>query len=1215
MTNKEPQYANMDGDEAAALASYPFIETSFLYPITPATAAAEFVELWASQGKKNIFGQVPDIREMQAEGGCAGAIHGSGVSGTLSSTYTCSQGLLLMIPNMYKLAYEMTPTVFHVASRLVAHHAMSLYCDYSDVFACRDTGFAFLCSADSQECLDLGTIAHLCACKYGIPFLHFFDGLWTSHEIAKIQTIPSETLKELFPMKEVLDWKEKVAMSNINPTMRGCGQNGDIWWLCSEATAPRFRALPAQTQAMMDLFAEKTGRQYHVVDYYGAPDATDVIMTMGSAGNTCREVIESMAKDGKKVGFLRLRLFRPFPGEQIIAALPKTCRRLCVLDRAKQTTAAGEPLFLETLAAMYGSGKMNNRGITDSTEGTDRNIFVLGGKMGISGFQFNPMMVASVIANMQSAKPLDRFCVGINDDISHTSLTIGPTISTVPAGTVQAKFFGLGADGTVGSCKNAIKLIGENTDLYTQGNFVYDAKKTGGFTFCYLRFGKSPILSEYEIYDGDYVACHQPSFLTKFNVTDALKQNGIYCLNCTWSSEEDLDKYLPPYFKKAIAEKDASLYVIDAFALAAKCGLGKHINMIMSVCFFALANVIPVDKAIAILKDDVRKLYSRKGDDIVKMNVDAIDQSLAGLQKVSYDKAKWAATEIPATKMTGDPFIDKIFVPIARQEAQFQPVSSMLPVAEGRFRTNTARLEKRGVSQVVPKWDSTNCIQCNGCAFVCPHAVIRPFIFDPVADKAPETFTGIKLNGKVAGEFTSISGEKIAEPNLQYRIQMSARDCVGCGLCINECPKKCLSFREFGTEQEVIDDANWEFAMTIPKERGVTLFPGTNIKDTCFHQPLLEFHGACAGCTEPIHMKIISQIFGTEMFIANAVGCSMVWGGYTPTCPYSVDGDEHGPTYSTSLFEDNAEFALGMSVSVRKRRTDLKVIVAECLETEKALLPGQVATDLQSLLDNYDDLDITKKLQREIIKGLSGVDMNQLNPHSPLYQLWKNRDMLSNKTVWVLGGDGWAYDIDFHGIDHLLHSGEDVNIVIFDTEVYSNTGGQASKATPMHASAKLATSGKMLPKKDFGLYAMGLGVCYVASVCVGANRAQYIRAVMEAQKFKGPSILIAYCPCIAHALKGGLGNSHAQQRLAVESGYWPLFRFNPALRKEGKNPLTLDKECNRDTMRDKAKEFLSNELRFVPPAGVSKDVMLAEIADSLVDKADHLSKLRTLYQP
>ncbi|KAH7827445.1 pyruvate-ferrodoxin oxidoreductase (PFO) [Monocercomonoides exilis] len=1228
MSQNKVIYANMDGDEAAANASYPFIETTFLYPITPATAAAELVEKWAAEGRKNIFGEVPVAREMQAEGGVAGAMHGAGVSGTLSATFTSSQGLLLMIPNMYKLAYEMVPCVIHVASRLVAHHAMCLYCDYSDVFACRDTGFSFMCSADQQECLDLGTISHLVAAKCRIPFLHFFDGLRTSHEIQKIQTIPDNAIKELFPFKEVEQWRETQAMSTDHPTMRGCGQNGDIWWLCSERTAPFFKALPDEVESMMEKFAEKTGRRYHVVDYYGAPDAEDVIVVMGSAANTVMEVVSYInrqveaGKPGRKVGVIKVRLFRPFPAAAMLAAIPKTCKRLCVLDRVKQVTAAGEPMFLETLAAIH-----------ETDPARLATMDVIGGKFGVGGCEFNPMHVIAVFNNLKQDKPKRRFCVGIEDDISHTSLPIGPVVSTVPEGTVQAKFFGLGADGTVGSCKSAIQMIGEGTDMYTQGYFVFDAKKTGGFTFNHLRFGKERILSEYEIYDGDYVACHHHSFLTKFNVTESLKDGGIFVLNAPWNSKEEIEAGIPAYAKSTIANRNAKFYLINAFDLAEKLGLRGHINMIMSVCFFALSKVIPVDKAIEMLKASVRKMYSKKGEAVVKQNTDAIDMALSALKPYEYNVDEWKNVHVgDIAKKTGDSFMDEVVVPILRQEAQKQPVSAMTPVATGIFKAGTARTEKRGVATHVPHWNEQECIQCNTCAFVCPHSVIRPFVFNKEeSEKAPKGFIGVPLKGTVK----PIEGdEKEGEAKEWfYRIQVSARDCLQCGLCVSECPKKCLTWRPFlGGEGVDEDDANWEFGESLPKERIRRAFTGKNPKDSQFQQPLLEFHAACAGCNQPGHMKVITQLMGGEVYLSNAVGCSMIWGGYTPTSPYTTDVDGVGPVYATSLFEDNAEFALGMSVSVRKRRNILKGNVEKAIAADAEIqLPENIKNEMQKLLESWDDYGESHKIAVQIKKDLSDfVPKLESDPASPVHKdcsplrlVYHNRDLLARKYVWVPGGDGWAYDIDFHGVDHLLHSGEDVNVLILDTEVYSNTGGQASKATPRTAQAKLATAGKLGRKKDFGLYAMQLGCCYVASVCIGGNRAQYIKAVMEAASFDGPSILIAYCPCIAHNVKGGLTNSLEQQRLAVKSGYWPLYRYDPRRIASGENPLMIDSvvDVEKDGMDGEWKnslyKFLGNELRFTMalPSSPPMEERMKAIAEDVAEKNTKIRRMIAVFNP
>eukprot|EP00708_Paratrimastix_pyriformis_P001980 GAFH01000717.1.p2 GENE.GAFH01000717.1~~GAFH01000717.1.p2 ORF type:complete len:1259 (-),score=633.04 GAFH01000717.1:320-3961(-) len=1122
------------------------------------------VDEWSSKKKKNMWGNVVETQELESEGGVAGATHGAVCTGSLTATFTCSQGLLLMIPNMYKLAYEMHPCVIHVASRLVAHHAMSLYCDYSDINACLPTGFTFLCSSTPQECMDLGTIAHLLTCKTSIPVLHFFDGLRTSHSYHKIAPVDEAVIREMFPYEEVRKWRE-TSMNPEHPTMRGGGQNTDIYWQCTEKTAPYFRAVPDACAAIMRRFGELTGRVYHTVDYFGAPDAEDVLVLMGSGAASAQETVNFMVEhEHRKVGVIAIRLYRPFPARDLLAALPATCKRLCVLDRIKQVTAAGEPLYLETLAAVFDSDR---RGQMD----------VLGGKFGVGGAEFNPCHIRAVFANMQAAHPIRRFSVGLDNDVTPDSLPVVLPLSEealrvpqppspIAPGTHQALFYGRGSDGTVGSCKTATTLIGMNTNMYTQGYFIFDAKKTGGFTFCHLRFGPKPIQAEYEIYESDYTACHHHTYVHQFEVGRTMKPNSIFVLNSPWETLESLERNLPATLKRQIAQRNVRFYNIDAMKLAQELKLGSHINMIMQACFFSLSGVLPIEQALPLLKDSIVKMYSKKGNAMVQANIAVIDRTLERLRPVEYPKS-WAQAPMPEPQLHGDKFLDEVAEPILHMRAQFQPVSKFPDsVARGIFPTNTSKIEKRGIATAVPVWDPTNCHECTQCAAVCPHAAIRPYVIDPAVDPAAP-FPTKKLIG--------MPKDAPQGKDYQFRIQVSPQDCQGCTLCVSECNVHALRMHPFEDEQTQKDTENWEFCQRLPNH-GAEIFKSENVRDIQFRTPLLEFNAACAGCSEPTYMKLVTQLLGPQIFVANAVGCSMVWGGYTPTSPYVKDAEGNGPAYATSLFEDNAEFGFGITVAVRNRRANLrtaveallgmgaaapaKAIAATAAATAAAApaahpMPEGLEPVLREWLTVFDDMVGSKRCADRIKAMLRGVEAA---PLTPMRWLLDNQDYIAAKTTWVVGGDGWAYDIDFHGLDHLLHSTERTTIMIFDTEVYSNTGGQASKATSRGVSTKLLARGKPSKKKELALYAMNLHTCYVASVALGANKAQFIKAVTEAEKFNGPSIIVCYCPCIAHGLKEGLEKAQSQQKMAVQSGYWPLFRFNPDLAKKGTNPLTID---------------------------------------------------------
>jgi len=1132
----------MDGNEAAAYASYAFTEVAAIFPITPSSTMAELVDEWAAHGRKNVFGQPVKVVEMQSEGGAAGALHGSLQAGALTTTYTASQGLLLMIPNMYKIAGELLPCVFHVSARALATHALSIFGDHQDVMSVRATGFAELSSHNVQEALDLAFIAHLVSVKSRVPFLHFFDGFRTSHEIQKIDVPDYEDVANLLDMDAVQAFRDR-ALNPEKPVLRGTAQNPDVYFQGREASNSFYSAVPDMVEHYMQEYKNLTGREYHPFQYYGADDAEYVIVAMGSICDTIEETIDYLMAKGEKVGVVKVHLYRPFSSDYFFKVLPKTVKKVAVLDRTKEPGATGEPLYLDVKDIFYSS---------------DLNPMVVGGRYGLGSKDTTPSQVLAVYNNLKSESPINGFTIGIIDDVTHKSLAEDEIIDTAPEGTISCKFWGLGADGTVGANKQAIKIIGDHTKLYAQAYFQYDSKKSGGITISHLRFGKKQIKSPYYVTGTNYIACHNQTYVYKYDLLKGLKQGGNFVLNCQWTPEE-LDEKLPVAMKEALAKNKVNFYIIDAVSIATKIGLGNRINMIMQSAFFKLANVIPVEEAVDYLKASVLKTYGRKGQNIVDMNIAAVDLGVSSLVKVEIPAAWENAdnAQVQAAAAADEPdFIKNILRPMNALEGDSLPVSTFTGREDGTFPVGTACYEKRGIATIVPEWQIDNCIQCNQCSFVCPHAAIRPFLInEEEAQNAPETFVGKKAIGKEA-------------TGLQFRIQVSTLDCTGCGNCAEVCPAKVKALiMKSAAEQMEQQAENWEYAVTI-KDKS-KLFDLTTVKGSQFAQPLLEFNGACPGCGETAYIKLITQLYGDHMMISNATGCSSIWSGSAPAVPYTTNQEGKGPSWANSLFEDNAEFGYGMYLGVRQQREKLVDLMKQALEME---LSAELKEAFQEWLTGWDDTDASKAATAKILAGLNGY----VGDNKVLAEILAKKDHLIRKSQWIFGGDGWAYDIGFGGLDHVLASGDDVNVFVMDTEVYSNTGGQSSKSTPRAAVAKFAAAGKKIRKKDLGMIAMSYGYVYVAQIALGANMAQTIKVIKEAEAYKGPSLIIAYTPCINHGLKAGMTKSVQEQKKAVDAGYWHLYHFNPDLIDQGKNPFSLDSKAPSASFR----EFIMGEVRY-----------------------------------
>jgi pyruvate-ferredoxin/flavodoxin oxidoreductase len=1135
-----PTTMTIEGNEAAAHVAYAMSEVAAIYPITPSSSMGEYCDEWAAYGRKNIFGQTLRVQEMQSEAGAAGAVHGALSAGALSTTFTASQGLLLMIPNMYKIAGEIMPTVFHVSARTVAPHALSIFGDHSDINAVRQTGFSLLASASVQEVMDLALVAHLSSIRTSLPFVHFFDGFRTSMEIQKIESIDYEDMAKLVDWEAIEDFRRR-CMNPEYPQLRGTAQNPDIFFQNREAASPFFARIPYFVQEEMQKVGALVGRPYNLFDYVGDPDAERVIISMASSCDTIEETVNYLNNLGERVGLIKVRLYHPFSKEHFLKALPSTVKRMAVLDRLKAPGALGEPLYQDICTLYQQEGE---------------HPVLVGGRYGLSSKNFTPTMVKAVFDNLRSSAPKNHFTVGIVDDVSHSSLDIGKEIHTSPEGTVRCKFWGLGADGTVGANKNAIKIIGENTDMFAQAYFDYDAKKSGGITMSHLRFSPHKIQSPYLLTQSDFVACHNPSFVREYEILEGIKEGGSFLLNSPWSLK-DMEAELPDPMKRTIAQKELAFYNIDAVKIAAGLGLGGRINMIMQAAFFQIAKVIPPEEAFEYVKEAIKKTYGKKGDKVVQMNIDAVDRAVGALKKIRVPKA-WATAGHEAYVQEDEPeFVTKVMRPMLAQQGSKLPVSAFSP--DGIFPTGTTKYEKRGIAINVPQWIPENCIQCNQCSFVCPHAVIRPALAAKEDLKgAPKGFVTVDAKGK------ELKG-------LKYRIQISPLDCTGCGNCADICPAKtkALVMKPL-TSQVDTQIPNHQFFTQLPVLDN--LMPVTSVKGSQFRQPLFEFSGACAGCGETPYIKVITQLFGDRMMIANATGCSSIYGGTAPSCPYTVNEEGHGPAWANSLFEDNAEYGYGMELAVAQRREKLADLVRQAMDSD---ISKNLKESLNQWLEAMNDGDKSKEYGRNLEEAIEEELINKEDSASTLlYDILDRSDYLTKKSIWVIGGDGWAYDIGYGGLDHVMATGHDINILVLDTEVYSNTGGQSSKSTPMGAVAKFAAAGKVTGKKDMGRMAMTYGYVYVASVAMGANKNQFMKALVEAETYQGPSLILAYSPCINHGLN--MGKSQEEEKRAVESGYWPLYRYDPRLKEEGKNPFILDsKEPTGDF-----KEFLMGEVRY-----------------------------------
>jgi pyruvate-ferredoxin/flavodoxin oxidoreductase len=1133
---KEKYMKSIDGNTAAAHVAYAFSDVAAIYPITPSSPMGEVVDQWAAQGRKNIFGQTLKVQEMQSEGGAAGAVHGALSAGAFCSTFTASQGLLLMVPNMYKISGEIMPCVFHVSARAVAGQALSIFGDHQDVMAARATGFAQIASGSIQEIMDLALVAHLSTIRSSIPFVHFFDGFRSSHEIQKIEMLNYDDIPPLVDWDMIKKHRER-ALNPEKPHLRGTAQNPDIYFQLNEAANKYYEAVPKIVEEEMQKVSKLTGRNYHLFDYIGSPDAENIIVMMGSGAEAAEEAVEYLTMKGEKVGLIKVRLYRPFSVEHFLQTIPKTVKKIAVLDRTKESGSYGEPLYVD-ISAVYQHLK-------------DTDMIIVGGRYGLGSKDFTPSMAKAVFENLKQNEPKNNFTVGITDDVTFTSLPV-EEIDATPEGLVQCKFWGLGGDGTVGANKDAIKIIGDNTDMYVQGYFAYDAKKSAGVTVSHLRFGKVPIKSTYLVKTADYVACHNPSFVDKYDLLEGIKEDGTFVLNSPWKLEE-MEKNLPNSLKKHIAEKNLKFYNIDAVKIAQQVGLGGRINMVMQTAFFKLSKVLPVDDAINYLKKAIEKTYGKKGKDIVEMNWKAVDEALGNIKEIKYpDNWTNLTPEKPVTRDEPE-FVSEVMRPMIAQQGDKLPISKFTP--GGFFPTGTTKYEKRGVAINIPEWQIDNCIQCNQCAMVCPHAAIRPvLVTDEELKKAPEGFTAKKAVGKDA-------------EGLQFRIQVYPEDCVGCGNCADICPskEKALVMKPFTTQQNQVPLQ--KYSEEIPIRTGG--FDKYTVKGSQFQQPLLEFSGACAGCGETPYMKLITQLFGDRMIIANATGCSSIWGGSAPSIPYTMNKDGHGPAWANSLFEDNAEYGFGMLLATIQRRNKLADLIKESID--KNIVSGETKEAFQGWLENKDKADESKEYGNKIKQLLKNK-----HDHNIMREIWEAQSMLTKKSIWSSGGDGWAYDIGYGGLDHVLAMNEDINIIVYDTEVYSNTGGQSSKATPIGSVAKFAASGKKTKKKDLGVMAMTYGYVYVASVAMGANKNQLVKALKEAESYPGPSLIIAYAPCINHGIKAGMGKTQNEEKLAVESGYWPLYRYDPRLTAEGKNPFQLDSKEPNGTIR----EFIMGEVRY-----------------------------------
>ncbi len=1181
---------SMDGNTAAAHVSYAFTEVAAIYPITPSSPMADSVDQWSALGQKNIFGTTVKVMEMQSEAGAAGAVHGSLAAGALTTTYTASQGLLLMIPNMYKIAGELLPSVFHVSARTVASHALNIFGDHSDVYACRQTGFAMLAESNPQEVMDLAAVAHLASIKGRVPFINFFDGFRTSHEIQKIETWDYDDLAEMVDWDAIKAFRDH-ALNPEHPTMRGSHQNGDIFFQNREACNKYYDALPAVVEEYMDKVNAKIGTNYKLFNYYGAPDAERVIIAMGSICDVAEEVIDYLTAKGEKVGLVKVRLYRPFVPGKLLEAIPATAKKIAVLDRTKEPGALGEPLFLDVVAALREAGN---------------DAMVIGGRYGLGSKDTPPSSVFAVYDELQKDEPKTRFTLGITDDVTYLSLEEKPAPNTAAEGTTECKFWGLGGDGTVGANKNSTKIIGDHTDKYIQAYFQYDSKKTGGITVSHLRFGDKPIRSPYYINKADFVACHNPSYVVKgFKMVNDVKPGGIFMINCQWSDEE-LDHHMPAEAKRYIAQNNIQLYTINAIDKAIEIGMGKRTNTILQSAFFALANIMPAEDAIKYMKEAAKKSYSKKGDAVVEMNYKAIDAGKDALHKVEVP-ASWADAKDPVEEnnLKGNPatvkMVKEIMEPVSKMDGDSLPVSAFVDHVDGQFEQGASAYEKRGVAVNVPEWNPETCIQCNQCAYVCPHATIRPFALtaDEVKN-APANIKTKQMIGKGCEDY-------------QFAMTVSPLDCMGCGVCVNVCPTAAKGTLKMVAQESQLDQQPvFDYCVeNIKKKDG--MMAETTVKGSQFNQPLLEFSGSCAGCAETSYARLITQLFGERMFISNATGCSSIWGGPAATSPYTVNKvSGFGPAWANSLFEDNAEHGFGMYLGQKAVRDSVAANVRALIAVDYTYAGLKDAA--QAWLDTMDDGKANGEATKKFVAALEDAVIDGCTCEACTLgrEILAKKQYLAKKSIWIFGGDGWAYDIGFGGLDHVIASGEDVNIMVFDTEVYSNTGGQASKASQIGQVAQFAAAGKAIGKKSLAEIAMSYGYVYVAQIAMGANQAQTIKAIAEAEAYKGPSLIIGYAPCEMHGIKGGMTNCQAEMKKAVEAGYWNMFRYNPALKAEGKNPFILDsKPATADY-----KEFISNETRYNRLKLAFPD-RAAELFDEAAvhakEQYDHLVKLQKLY--
>ncbi len=1157
----------IDGNTAASHVAYAFSDVAAIYPITPSSPMAEVADEWSAAGRKNLFGQTVKIAEMQSEAGAAGAVHGSLVAGALTSTFTASQGLLLMIPNMYKISGELLPCVFHVSARALAAHALNIFGDHQDVMACRQTGFAMLASNSVQEAMDLALVAHLSTLEARVPFLHFFDGFRTSHEVSKIDEISYEDMDKLLDRRFVDEFRAR-ALNPEHPQLQGTAQNGDIYFQNREAANKYYLATPAIVEKYMKKVSRLTGRSYHLFDYVGAKDATSVIVIMGSGAEAVEETVDYLTARGEKVGVLKVHLYRPFSAAHFVKALPRSVKNIAVLDRTKEPGSLGEPLYLDVVAALAEMHRKAN---------------VIGGRYGLGSKEFTPSMILAIYRNLEGERK-NHFTIGINDDVTGTSLEVKEIIDVAPAGTTRCKFWGLGSDGTVGANKNSIKIIGDHTDLYAQGYFEYDSKKSGGLTISHLRFGKNPIKSSYLIDQAEFIACHNQSYVTRYDVLADAKEGGTFLLNCAWSDEE-LERELPAFMKNEIARKHLKFYTIDGLHIAIKAGSAKSTNMVMQAAFFKLADIIPYEQAEEYMKQAVIKSYGKKGQKVIDANFAAIDGAVAGLHEVAVP-AHWATTTegAPLPEKTDNEYYENFVRPITEQKGNTLPVSAFNEA--GVVPTGTTKYEKRGIAVNVPVWQPENCIQCNQCSFVCPHACIRPVLIDE-NEPVPEGF--------VTKPAVGVKGAK-------FRIQVSPLDCTGCGSCANVCPAMKGKALVMTPAEETHEVENWEFSQKVEQVKS-PLNPNT-VKGSQFKQPLFEFSGACAGCGETPYVKLVTQLFGDRMVVANATGCSSIYGGSAPTCPYTTDKDGHGPAWANSLFEDNAEFGYGINLAYNQRRNRLADKIA-LLETKwKKWKDGAAAC--RAWLEGKDDAAQSKVAAEELVKRLEECKDCGCRCDKLVAEILSEKDCLVKKSIWIFGGDGWAYDIGYGGLDHVLASGEDVNVLVLDTEVYSNTGGQASKSSPTGAVAKFAAAGKRVKKKDLGMMAMSYGYVYVAQVGMGANQAQLVKALTEAEAYHGPSLIIAYAPCINHGLN--MGKSQEEIKRAVDCGYWQLYRYNPTLIDEGKNPFTLDSKEPTGNYQ----EFIKGETRYASLAKTKPEIAETLFAKSEKDAMERVAKYKNL---